>query len=111
MASLFKSVETVKKAAEGEEEEDDGRPQICAYFKQGLCQKGKKCKYSHDLNSEVKNENVDLYTDQRLQIFGSKEEEETVEHWDAKKLEEIVKQKEQKYKNRVNLKSLEEGKR
>ncbi len=30
-------------------EDDDPANTVCPYFKQGLCQKGKKCIYSHDL--------------------------------------------------------------
>ena len=43
----------------------DPKTILCPYFKQGLCQKGKKCKYSHDMKIEAKNENIDIYTDQR----------------------------------------------
>jgi hypothetical protein len=33
------------------DDDDEGDPAniVCPYFKQGLCQKGKKCIYSHDL--------------------------------------------------------------
>jgi len=49
---------------------------ICQFFKAGLCQKGKKCKFSHDLTKEpVVIEKIDLYTDQREILFMNKEKE------------------------------------
>ena len=41
---------------------------MCPYFKQGLCQKGKKCIYSHDLTLD-RTEEIDLYVDQRTQLI------------------------------------------
>ena len=41
---------------------------MCPFFKQGLCQKGKKCKYSHDLTLD-RGEELDLYVDQRTQLI------------------------------------------
>ena len=38
---------------------------MCAYFKAGVCEKGKKCKYSHDLALEGKAAKIDVYTDPR----------------------------------------------
>ena len=43
----------------------DPKSVVCAYFKQGLCGKGDKCKYSHDLNLERKGEKRSLYVDSR----------------------------------------------
>ena len=82
--------------------EVDPKTIVCAFFKQGLCQKGKKCKYSHDLSLETKSEIIDIYTDQRTQLFGvdgKTEEDDTVENWNTEKLQEVVKIQESKYKN------------
>ena len=38
---------------------------LCAYFKAGVCEKGKKCKYSHDLEMENKSAKIDIYNDPR----------------------------------------------
>ena len=63
----------------------------------GLCQKGKKCKFSHDLSLEKDSDNIDIYTDQRMQIFDATEDD--MAQWDEKKLKEVVKTQEGKYKN------------
>ena len=40
---------------------------LCAYFKAGVCEKGKKCKYSHDLSLEdSRTIAIDLYADPRI---------------------------------------------
>lgn len=59
LASLFKSVVELPK---GQEAKDI----ICSYYKQGMCKKGDKCKFSHDLSSlPAKQEKFDLYHDPR----------------------------------------------
>lgn len=52
---------------------------------------------SEEEEEEEKNDEIDLYTDQREQIYG-KEEDEDMSNWDQAKLEAVVKQQEQKYK-------------
>ena len=45
----------------------DKKKTLCPYFKAGVCEKGKKCKYSHDLALEdTRNMAIDLYTDPRV---------------------------------------------
>ncbi len=46
-------------------EGEDPKSVLCVYFKQGVCEKGKKCKYSHDLGLEGKAAKIDIYTDPR----------------------------------------------
>ena len=65
MSSLYNDVNRLK---EVEEEEEDPANVVCPYFKQGLCQKGKKCIYSHDLTLD-RTEEIDLYVDQRTQLI------------------------------------------
>lgn len=43
----------------------DPKSVLCAFYKQGLCGKGDKCKFSHDLSVERKGEKRSLYTDIR----------------------------------------------
>ena len=38
---------------------------LCAFFKQGSCSKGDKCKFSHDLSLERKGEKKSIYVDSR----------------------------------------------
>lgn len=66
--ALYKDV---GKLNEESEEEEDPKNTVCPYFKQGLCQKGKKCIYSHDLTLD-RNEEIDLYVDQRTQLIMNK---------------------------------------
>ena len=43
----------------------DPKTVLCQFHKQGNCEKGKKCKFSHDLAVERKAEKKDLYSDSR----------------------------------------------
>eukprot|EP00741_Cyanophora_paradoxa_P003449 tig00000704_g3350.t1 len=78
---LFKPVvEKQKIPAPGE----DPKGIICQFFKQGQCQKGSKCKFSHDLAVERKGAKIDVYTDRR------DAKDETMEQWTDEKLREVV---------------------
>ncbi|KAI8372179.1 hypothetical protein BD560DRAFT_395393 [Blakeslea trispora] len=80
-AEMFKPVQTPQKVPFGV----DPKTVLCQYFKAGNCERGAKCKFSHDLNVGRKVEKKDLYTDNR--------KEDTMENWDQQKLEEVVKSK------------------
>jgi len=64
----------------------DPKSVLCQYFKQGTCQKGFKCKFSHDLSIERKAEKINIYEDAR-------EKEEGMNDWDQETLEDVVKKK------------------
>jgi len=64
----------------------DPKSVLCQYFKQGTCQKGFKCKFSHDLSIERKAEKRNIYEDAR-------EKEEGMNDWDQETLEDVVKKK------------------
>lgn len=86
-ADLFKPVQ-VQKVPFGV----DPKTILCQFFKKGNCEKGKKCKFSHDLAVERKTEKKSLYQDDR-----EKEEEEEdekkkdqMDEWDEEKLRSVV---------------------
>lgn len=82
---LFKPVVAAQKVSKGV----DPKSVVCAFYKQGQCTKGDKCKFSHDLSLERKCEKRSVYVDGRDDDL----EKDTMENWDEKKLEEVVNQK------------------
>jgi len=80
MMSLFKPVQKIEKGA-------DPKSVLCAFYKQGSCTKGEKCKFSHNLDIERKAEKRSLYVDMRA------EEEGTSEDWDEEKLMSVIAKK------------------
>ncbi|KAK4047756.1 Translation machinery-associated protein 46 [Microbotryomycetes sp. JL221] len=66
----------------------DPKSVLCAFHKAGRCQKGSKCKYSHDLNQERKSEKASIYADQR-----DDESKDTMDKWDDEKLRQVVSKK------------------
>ena len=88
LSDLFKAVITVPKLAFGE----DPKSVICPFFKAGRCDKGDRCKYSHDLSLNTrKSAKKDIHTDTR-----DEKKQETNADWDRDKLEEVLRQKEGK---------------
>ncbi|KAK7901785.1 hypothetical protein WMY93_018554 [Mugilogobius chulae] len=82
---LFKPVVAAQKVSKGV----DPKSVLCAFFKQGQCTKGDKCKFSHDLSMERKCEKRNMYVDERDEDL----EKDTMDTWDEKKLEEVVNKK------------------
>ena len=73
-----------------------GRPRsssktvLCQFFKKGHCEKGRKCKFSHDLNVERKGEKKSLYTDTREEDAEAAKQKDQMEDWDEEKLRQVV---------------------
>ncbi|KAK1761371.1 hypothetical protein QBC47DRAFT_27283 [Echria macrotheca] len=67
----------------------DPKTVVCIFFKKGNCEKGKKCKFSHDLEMERKVEKKNLYADTR-QDEDEKKKQETSADWDEEKLRSVV---------------------
>ncbi|KAK1136542.1 hypothetical protein K0M31_001093 [Melipona bicolor] len=84
LALIFKPVQT-QKIDKG----TDPKSVVCAFFKQGQCTKGDKCKFSHDLSVERKAEKRSLYCDMR----DDDKETDTMDKWDEDKLKEVVEKK------------------
>lgn len=87
LAQLFKPVpsQKIEKGA-------DPKSILCAFFKQGTCTKGDKCKFSHDLAIERKAEKRSIHVDMR------DGENDTIENWTEEKLAEVVAKKHGKEK-------------
>ncbi|EPS32671.1 Translation machinery-associated protein 46 [Penicillium oxalicum] len=85
-AELFKPVQ-VQKVPFGV----DPKTVLCVFHKKGGCEKGKKCKFSHDMNIERKAAKKDLYTDSRDAEEGEdKKKSDTMDNWDEEKLRSVV---------------------
>ncbi|CAH2090786.1 unnamed protein product [Euphydryas editha] len=82
LALLFKPVQTQKV-----EKGIDPKSVVCAFFKQGQCTKGDRCKFSHDLTIERKAEKRSLYVDMR------DDDDDNMDNWDEEKLKEVVEKK------------------
>ncbi|XP_061647100.1 zinc finger CCCH domain-containing protein 15 isoform X1 [Phyllopteryx taeniolatus] len=82
---LFKPVVIAQKVNKGV----DPKSVLCAFYKQGQCTKGDKCKFSHDMSMERKCEKRSVYVDERDEEL----EKDTMDNWDEKKLEEVVNKK------------------
>lgn len=66
----------------------DPKSILCEFFKNGVCTKGNKCKFSHDPNVGRKDLKKDLYTDAR-----EEKEEDTMDNWDEEKLRSVISSK------------------
>jgi len=91
-ADLFKPVNT-QKVPFGV----DPKTVICQFFKKGACEKGRKCKFSHDLEAERRTQKKSLYTDTREGEEGEEGEEggdekkkDDMADWDEEKLRSVV---------------------
>ncbi|EDW09909.1 zinc finger CCCH domain-containing protein 15 homolog [Drosophila mojavensis] len=82
LAMIFKPVQTQKV-----EKGTDPKSVVCAFFKQGTCTKGDKCKFSHDLSLENKVEKRSVYVDMR------DNEDDPMTNWDDAKLKEVIDKK------------------
>lgn len=85
LALIFKPVQA-QKIDKG----TDPKSVVCAFFKQGQCTKGDRCKFSHDLSIERKAEKRSLYCDMR---DDDDKEMDTMDKWDEDKLKEVVEKK------------------
>ncbi|KAG6830039.1 hypothetical protein H0H92_002457 [Tricholoma furcatifolium] len=80
-AAMFKAVMPAQKVPFGV----DPKTVLCAHFKAGHCDKGNKCKFSHDLDIGRKVEKKNLYADTREEKL-----QDTMDTWDDEKLRNVV---------------------
>uniref|UniRef100_A0A915IEA1 C3H1-type domain-containing protein n=1 Tax=Romanomermis culicivorax TaxID=13658 RepID=A0A915IEA1_ROMCU len=66
----------------------DPKSILCMFFKQGMCQKGDKCKFSHDLEIERKSEKKNIFVDKR-----DDKGEDNMDDWDENTLLDVVDKK------------------
>ncbi|CDW57619.1 zf-CCCH domain containing protein [Trichuris trichiura] len=79
----------------------DPKSVLCPFFKQGACNKGDKCKFSHDLSIDGKAEKRSIYVDRRdmqstLFIYALLLHalfDDTIDNWDEETLKEVLKKK------------------
>ncbi len=86
LAQLMKGSLAIKQAPVPEGV--DPKSVLCAFFKAGVCERGAKCKFGHDLALARKSGKASIYAGEE------KKKEETMEDWDQAKLEEVVQKKE-----------------
>ncbi|KAI9722061.1 MAG: hypothetical protein M1812_002021 [Candelaria pacifica] len=84
-AELFKPVQ-VQKVPFGV----DPKTVVCQFYKKGNCEKGKRCKFSHDLSVERKGEKKNLYEDTREGEGEKEKEKDAMDDWDEEKLRQVV---------------------
>lgn len=84
LKSLFAAAITQPKVPPG----TDPKSVLCAFFKAGVCSKGNRCKFAHDLMVGKKAAKIDLYTDARAE-----KEADKMDTWDQEKLEKVVNEK------------------
>lgn len=93
----------------------DPKTVLCQFYKKGHCEKGRKCKFSHDLAVERKAEKKNLYQDTREEEQ-AKKREETSADWDEEKLAAVVLSKKGNQKSTTDkvckffVSAIEEGK-
>ncbi|KZT23274.1 hypothetical protein NEOLEDRAFT_1069738 [Neolentinus lepideus HHB14362 ss-1] len=63
----------------------DPKTVLCVFFKAGNCEKGNKCKFSHNLDVERKVEKRNIYADTREDKMT-----DTMDKWDEEKLRNVV---------------------
>ena len=78
---LFKPIVDQQKVATGV----DPKTVLCQFFVKGTCQRGNKCRYSHDKTVVRKVEKIDVYCDVR--------KEDNMDTWDQDQLQKCVDEK------------------
>lgn len=67
----------------------DPKTVVCIFYKKGNCEKGRKCKFSHDTALDRKTDKKGLYTDKR-EDEEEKKKAETSADWNEEELRKVV---------------------
>jgi exonuclease V gamma subunit len=67
----------------------DPKTIVCIFFKKGDCEKGNRCKFSHDLSIDRKTIKKDVYQDTR-EAEEEQKRQETSDDWDEEKLKTVI---------------------
>ncbi|RKO97117.1 hypothetical protein CXG81DRAFT_6502, partial [Caulochytrium protostelioides] len=86
LKELFKPAAQIQKVPFGV----DPKTILCNFFKNGTCQKGSRCKFSHDVNVERKTLKADLYTDARDDESDEAKKNEDSSNWTQEQLEAAI---------------------
>ena len=70
----------------------DPKTVLCQFYKKGHCERGRKCKFSHDLGIERRGQKKDLYQDSRENEEEQQDEKkkDDMTDWDEEKLRNVV---------------------
>jgi len=85
-AELAKPIQMPQKVPFG----SDPKTILCINFKAGYCERGAKCRFSHDPDVGRKVEKKDMYTDTRDE---AKDKDDNMENWTEEKLREVIAKK------------------
>jgi len=70
----------------------DPKSITCNFWKAGRCDKGSKCKFSHTVDAQRKQQKKDLYTDMR-DVKEEEKRNDTMDKWDQDRLNSVIKMK------------------
>jgi hypothetical protein len=76
-----------------DDDDDTGKKKVCPFFKAGVCDKGRKCKFSHEMDEKEQVKVLNIYMDPRdaqKNQDGATDDRDNIKNWDTKKLEEVV---------------------
>lgn len=85
----------------------DPKTILCVFYKNGVCEKGNKCKFSHDKEVDRKVDKANLYEDKRAAPLKKDDKStDTMDQWDEAKLRSVVNSKTGNPKTTTDVSSL-----
>jgi DRG Family Regulatory Proteins, Tma46 len=102
MAELYGQGIAASSKVAAEVEATTGGKKVCPFFKAGVCDKGRRCKFSHEMGDDEKAKTLNIYMDPRdaqKNDGGDEDGGDNINKWDKKKLEEVVNFNAKKYDN------------